>query len=267
MFHHVSPWQFEEPRSTNWVLVNFVMWQKTFLLNTDETLVCLTIRDCGSVGSMCSDWCVVSSTFITIASLTRICQVSELLSNLTYHHARLLSCSRVGWTPAEPGCVTCWIRKRPSGNGRWWWGHGAANMFQKTDRRDCYAMTTSLSLRKHVFMVIKDSKNQKQRQHAHRTALLHPWVTGESRHQRSSLLLLALGCRPSKNRKAPPELELKARHTVIATSQSLLMTSRSGILDSGNAHTLPATGHGRGVSPKLDSDWFGAMAAGFVQKT
>ena len=102
------------------------------------------------------------------------------------------------------------------------------------------------------------------------TLTLYPivTVTGQRfRHQRSSLLLLALGYRPNKNRKTPPELELKAGHTVVTTSQSRSTTSRSGILDSGNAHTLPATGHGRGVSPKLHSDWFGAMAAGFSQKT
>ena len=94
------------------------------------------------------------------------------------------------------------------------------------------------------------------------TLTLYPivTVTGQRfRNQRSSLLLLALGYRPNKNRKTPLELELKAGHAVV--------TSRSGILDSGNAHTLPATGHGRGVSPKLHSDWFGAVAAGFVQKT
>ena len=49
---------------------------------------------------------------------------------------------------------------------------------------------------------------------------LYSIVTGQRfRHQRSSLLLLALCYRPSKNRKTPPELELKAGHTVVTTSQ------------------------------------------------
>ena len=103
--------------------------------------------------------------------------------------------------------------------------------------------------------------------HMFTATTLYPIVTGQRfRHQRSSLLLLALCYRPSKNRKTPPELELKAGHTVVTTFQSRSTTSRSGILDSGNAHALPATRHGRGVSPELDTDWFGVMAAGFVQK-
>ena len=34
----VSSWRLKEPRRKKWVLVNFVIWQKTFLLNTNETL-------------------------------------------------------------------------------------------------------------------------------------------------------------------------------------------------------------------------------------
>ena len=75
--------------------------------------------------------------------LDSISPVSELLSNLTYHVASLLSCSKVGGTPLKAGYLTCWIRKRPSSNGRWWWGHGSGNMFWKTDRLECYALTST----------------------------------------------------------------------------------------------------------------------------
>ena len=143
-------------------------------------------------------------------------------------------------------------------------------MFPKTDRRGgCYAMTASLSLRKYVFLVIKDSKNQKQRQHVHHNDFIS-YSDCDRTKIPAPAELSSTTCswlQAEQNTKTPLELELKARHTVVTTSQSCSTTSRSGILDSGNAHTLPATGHGRGVSPKLDSDWFGAMAAGFSQKT
>ena len=202
--------------------------------------------------------------------LDSILPVSELLSNLTYHYVSLLSCSKVGWSP--------WNRDV--------WRSGFVSILPAMgDGGEAMVQTT-------CFKKLTDVEDVTQWQQAYHCANMFSWwpkiprirnnvnmfttmtlypivtVTGQRfRHQRSSLLLLALGYRPNKNRKTPPELELKAGHTVIATSQSLLMTSRSGILDSGNAHPLPATGHGRGVSPKLDSDWFGAMAAGLVQKT